>query len=384
MPDRRTELTEISTALGMLGHKDLDRALDLPRGTSPRAGSAGGRPPVLNVPPDLWERLAVSVSDPRHRSLAEEAFANGAAFLAAPDGLRDRLPRRIEWKGPHHPPGYDLLPADLRVDHVYLVSCKYRSQVLMNSSPAHLFDRALQVRGTETGQDWFAQVAPEPYEALYAAVRRLVGSLLPARRTELTSADRRRIQEACGRRWPPEVAPAYAAFSAAVARASARRWAAAVPTKRQRELLLWRMLRLSDSPYFLLGTTSGAGRPLRVRVGTPWDWRQDFILADLQIFVRPGPLLQPRVEWAAGVRDRRASTEATVAGHVEVRWSHGRFSGVPEAKLYLDTPHEEVPGYYPLDATPTGTSGLATSRDRPPGPDARTVPLRLFDDPRAR
>ena len=36
-------------------------------------------------------------------------------------------------------------------------------------------------------------------------------------------------------------------------------------------------------------------------------------------------------------------------GHVEVRWSHGRFCGPPEAKVYLDTPHADVPGYFPLD-----------------------------------
>ena len=35
-------------------------------------------------------------------------------------------------------------------------------------------------------------------------------------------------------------------------------------------------------------------------------------------------------------------------GHVEVRWSHGRFSGNPEAKVYLDTAHAAVPGYHPL------------------------------------
>ena len=37
-----------------------------------------------------------------------------------------------------------------------------------------------------------------------------------------------------------------------------------------------------------------------------------------------------------------------VGGHVEVRWSHGRFGGLPEAKVYLDTPHARVPGYFPL------------------------------------
>ena len=34
---------------------------------------------------------------------------------------------------------------------------------------------------------------------------------------------------------------------------------------------------------------------------------------------------------------------------MEIRWSHRPFCGPPEAKIYLDTPHEQVPGYLRLD-----------------------------------
>jgi hypothetical protein len=37
-----------------------------------------------------------------------------------------------------------------------------------------------------------------------------------------------------------------------------------------------------------------------------------------------------------------------VAGRVEIRWSHGRFSGAPEAKVHLDTHPHEVAGYVVL------------------------------------
>ena len=40
-----------------------------------------------------------------------------------------------------------------------------------------------------------------------------------------------------------------------------------------------------------------------------------------------------------------------MAGHVEIRWSHGRFAQPPEAKVYLDTAMAELPGYHRLDAT---------------------------------
>jgi hypothetical protein len=46
--------------------------------------------------------------------------------------------------------------------------------------------------------------------------------------------------------------------------------------------------------------------------------------------------------------DRESTRERVVDGHVEIRWSHGKFAQPPEAKVYVDTPADELPGYYPL------------------------------------
>ena len=57
---------------------------------------------------------------------------------------------------------------------------------------------------------------------------------------------------------------------------------------------------------------------------------------------------QPLVRWRADVDDPNQGTRRIIEGHVEVRWSHGKFSGAPEAKVYLDTPHHDVAGYHPI------------------------------------
>ena len=85
---------------------------------------------------------------------------------------------------------------------------------------------------------------------------------------------------------------------------------------------------------------------MRLRISTPWDWRQRYRLRSFDIEPQAGG--QPRVGWSASVDDRETGAACTVAGHVEVRWSHGRFGQRPEAKVYLDTRHEDVPGYLPL------------------------------------
>lgn len=110
------------------------------------------------------------------------------------------------------------------------------------------------------------------------------------------------------------------------------------------ETMLWRLLRMGSAPYFVLG--SSAARSLRLRIATSWDWRQRFRL--LSIAMAPQPAGQPRVGWDALVRDRVTDETTEISGHIEVRWSHGRFGGPPEAKGYLDTPHHLVPGYFAL------------------------------------
>jgi hypothetical protein len=112
--------------------------------------------------------------------------------------------------------------------------------------------------------------------------------------------------------------------------------------------MLWRLLRLAPAPYFVLGT--GQSGSVRLRVGTPWDFQQSFRVRSLEVAAQPGG--QSRVGWRAVVADHLDGSEREVLGHVEVRWSHGRFGGPPEAKVYLDTPHDRVPGYWPLVPQP--------------------------------
>ncbi len=397
MPSDRTTVTELGTGLGMLGLDGIDEAVR-------------SRTDVMHsLSPEMWDRLDRLRVGGAYDAEFHAAWANGRAFLTAADGLRGRLPRVVEWKGTGRAPGDEVAPIDLRVDHVYLVSCKYLSKILFNVSPASIFDLLLfggQGRGGRVpredlpgGGDWYAEVAPEEYQALYEAVRlaargaasappsavplaptrqeqpgrapaavalpgldaaaalpadpgRLATSLTPAllhdlppRAVDLTVPQREALGHWLRPGWPLGAKDRYAALSGAVARASARRWEAAMDERGGTgEAMVWRLLRIGSAPYFVLG--SSADRSLRLRIATSWDWRQQFRLLSVSMEGQRGG--QPRVGWEAVVRDRATHHVHAVVGHIEVRWSHGRFGGLPEAKGYLDTPHHLVPGYFPL------------------------------------
>lgn len=332
MPSVKTEVTEIVTGVAITG--------------TPTLGAGLAERAVANVGADVWQRLVALADGGHHRQEFAAAWANGRAFLAAADGLRGRPPRLVEWKGPTHAPGDEVVPADLRVDHVWLVSCKYLSKVLANAAPSRLFDRGLAGGPAPTATDWFAEVAPEAYQALFAQVRAELGrrASLPPHAADLTAAHRAELRAYLDGGWSTEAQAAYRHLGAQVSQASAARWKRLVVRRPHAEAVLWRLLRIGSAPYFVLGAQRD--RTLRLRVMTPWDWRQAYELRRFDVWGDDAG--QPQVRWQARVRDRAAGIEHCVDGHVEVRWSHGRFGKPPEAKVYLDTPHHRVPGYVEL------------------------------------
>ena len=86
--------------------------------------------------------------------------------------------------------------------------------------------------------------------------------------------------------------------------------------------------------FFVLGARHD-GSALRYRIDTPWDFQRRYG----HQCVRG----RARVTWSAIGRWRRVTVterdtgiSAVVTGHVEVRWSHGKLNGSPEAKVYLE------------------------------------------------
>lgn len=339
MPDDRTTVTELGTALGTLPFSDPGAAL-------------ARRPDQLHIPDPVWDRLDSIERSGRFAAELAMAFANGQALLHAPDGLRGRPPLSIEWTGGRRPPGDEVAPIDLRIDHVYLVSCKYESDILANASPARVFDGLLATTGSWDRGDWYETVAPVEFAALYRAclsATDLAGfPPLPSQcsRNQLTLLKR----ALSGRAYPDSASrSAYADLCRVVSAASAHRWSDQLASSEVTpETLLWRLLRIGSAPYFVLGHDRRTGIPARFRIASPWDWREQFVLDDFTMTAAVAG--QPRVDWASHYRIRHDGAKHTVAGHVEIRWSHGRFAQPPEAKVYLDTPMAQLPGYHPLQS----------------------------------
>src|SRR5580658_9432333 len=127
------------------------------------------RPATLHIGERVWSDLDAICRSGRLSSEMSQSFANGRAFLEAPDALRGRPPMGIEWTGGRRPPGDEVAPVDLRIDHVYLVSCKYESDILANASPGRLFEGLLSPTASWDRTDWYEVSAPVELAELYRA-----------------------------------------------------------------------------------------------------------------------------------------------------------------------------------------------------------------------
>ncbi len=334
MPSLRTEITEITTGLAMLGYQDLARALEV----RPRH--------ISHVTDATFDRLEEANASGQYNRDFKIAWSNGAAFARSPLGLRGRPPWTLEWKGHHKPASKSIetIPADLRVDHVYLISCKYGSRILHNSGPTPLFEHGLAAAGPIQRSNWFETVCPEAFRAVWHTVFAAAGLPRDATPTTASTAERVIVDAYLEAKPLDTTSSDYTGFVADASERTAARWRASVTTPRARQELLWRLLRMQAAPYYVLGARHDRTE-MRYRVGTPWDFAQNYQIVSLTI--APGHRGQPSVDWTFHITDS-AGTTSTIFGHVEVRWSHGKLNGSPEAKVYLDCEPESVPGYDPL------------------------------------
>jgi hypothetical protein len=330
MSRQLTLITEIGTGLGMIPRINLQTVFE------------GGAPvELVGVDPVTWESLREWWSTGACSREFSDAFEDGRYFYESAFGLRRRPPLTIEWKGPHQSPEDDPLPADLRIDGVFIVSCKNLSKVLLNPSPAALFRSALRDPDLG-GHDWYEEIAPVELANLYSAsIRHLGLDDFPALPAELTRGHRDILKARLARRWPADLEPEVGEFVSAVSARSAALINQTLVTKRDRERFYWRLLRIHSAPYFILGRQPSG--PARLRVLTPWDLRRRFAFDGLE--VHPAGVGQPQVRWRAFFTENDTGMRKETAGHVEIRWSHGRFCGAPESKVYLDTPHGDACGY---------------------------------------
>lgn len=341
MASRKTHLTELGTALGLVYDpsqrwpEELDE-LEVP-----------------GIDPAVWHPIVLPAARRAgpERDLLLRAVANGQAFRRLV--LRGRLPEHIEWSGGARSVWTSDVPRDLTVDGVWFIQAKYDSRCVLNTSPGSLVDELLVDHTIESRVSWFEEVALNELQTYYEQVRaHLPLTHLPHDVRDLDRDAKARLKASMRERAPSRSEQeAYAELCRAVSIETTLRWRRRIDTATlpQRTQMLFRMLRIAGGPYWLLGTKGQS--PVRLRVYDTRSWRERFELK--RFTVLDAHAGQPQVNWRAEIADRATRALSVVAGYCEIRWSHGKLQGNPECKVQVTTPLERIPGYEPMATSPS-------------------------------
>jgi hypothetical protein len=205
-------------------------------------------------------------------------------------------------------------------------------------------------------ENWFLSTRPDEYQDLYVfvqAMRSELQDLSQDVRTfekQASRADRKRIQKIlkeCSPEEKSEFTRRYRKLCHGVAESSAAIFNENLSTSlasRARRAVLedlsrW-FFRLDAVPYILCGIDDKEDFSLRVPDLTSWfrEWEFADVVASPDL--NRG---QSVVDFIMTCRKKDDLSEQRIAYHAEIRWSHGRFSGSPESKLYKEFAWRDLP-----------------------------------------
>lgn len=263
----------------------------------------------------------------------------------------------VTWSGPDQRVRAVTMPADLKVypasspeNPLFEVSAKCESKVVLNGGVHRLMEalRNGSVPTRVSGEDWFRAVAPQELNDLYLAC----GG--PSRTSHQTVDHFYAGVNVKQRKEFGKVAAAYLAGDGAQANSrfgrvvsqrtleEAQRALSELNSAEKKNLLAKHLFRMGDVAYLVVG--SDRGMPFAHKIPSFEDWVAAFAVDRVRLSVNP-EAVQPElhIELLIKERGRRGSSRISVKFKTEIRWTHGKFCGAPEGKVYRSFRYEELP-----------------------------------------
>lgn len=347
MPSLRTEASELAVAFGILGLSP-QQPLDDDALQARFQGSLSSS----KYAAFLGEYAAKPDVHPRMHKVGKQLRANEPLFSQVDS---------LQWAGPDRQASTATASADLVVANTP-VSVKAGSNVVANPSPHNLILNLPSGQAfAQNEANWYIVQDLPGFQALYEYVQSSDSSLshLPgsveAFEKMATSADRDSVQEVIGSYSMPQkqrFIDLYLAMCHTVSAKSAtvfdEQIDASFASKSKsaviENLMRW-FFRLDSVSYVLCGIDAGDEFGVRIPSITRWksQWSLDAIAANPDLARR-----QSVVDFSLEFTKSNNGTTHVTKFHTELRWSHGRFCGSPEAKLYKEFQWSQTAFFEPL------------------------------------
>ena len=337
----KTETTELAMAFGILG---IDNPLRLSDEEIARCFQG-------TLLPTKYERFRGEFAGSKHQGLYHRLYRLGLA-------LRKGYPlfgnvAELEWYGPRPQAKTTTASIDLMVANTP-VSVKAGSNVVRNFSPYNLFISLPQGSAEAQNADhWYLQHAPSEYQELHSLVRSAGLMNLPPEAVtfeqEATRQERKMVQETI-RGLPRDMATRFQELYLNVCYEVAERSAELFNDNLRGSLegktrsavlegIVRHFFRMDVGEYILAGIE--AGKPFAVVVPQLTKWKSDWRIMRVEA-VPNLKRKQSVVDILVTYKSQADKTTTSSKFHVQIRWSHGKFCGNPEAKLYKNFLWQDV------------------------------------------
>ncbi len=268
--------------------------------------------------------------------------------------------QQVQWEGPNKAAGSVTISQDLLVLNT-AISVKATSDVANNPSTKNLFIRLPQgliLTRSRERESWYIKTAPDEYQALYSFARNTWCPDYPASVTDyhkkVKEPERRvladyintaeNLKDASFKQYKQ----LYIEMCSKVSESSAELFNQHLAqSENNQEHVIRAFFRIGEQKYILCGLDHEREFAVEIPSISTFikQWRVKTVYAspDKEIARE-----QAVVKFHVGLENKATHVQETLVFHDEIRWSHGRFNGCPEAKLYKDFLWTEVPYFNQL------------------------------------
>lgn len=340
MPRNNTAATELAIGFGILGlspsKATYQQVRDQFEGT---------------VSQDSFETFLLEYSKAKPKY--EKFYSLGCDLKRSYPPFSSRAIDHVRWEGPNREARTSSVARDLFAASTS-ISVKDNSDVIRNPSPHNLFIALPKGEGNETNsQNWYSQVALQEYQSAYECARELWWPQLPRSVVDYDNReftgdltwDRKALGKRIGRSVDVRFRRKYEELCHAVARESAVQFNShlnhSLSTGKRTsviESILRFFFRIDVQEYLFCGIEKSTAFGVLIPGLNDWKRQWKFLSLNAVEDLTRG---QPVVDFILRMENQTSKSKIEHTFHAEVRWSHGKFCGNPEAKLYKGRKRQE-------------------------------------------
>lgn len=263
-------------------------------------------------------------------------------------------PGSTTWEGGRRQSSSVMVSRDFTFSSVQSVSVKAGSDVVFNRSPrVMIIDLPSGNDPLTRSENWYLEVARSEYQALYKYFNPTSFGLpddvgIYQKRGHDRKMFRKHVTPLFKN--DPKAQDLYNRLCKAVSKESANRFNVNIRKLFNTRGGLNRLrsfcehcFRINSTPYILAGIDGR--QEFAVELPNSTDWNANYQIRNIEAFPRPDRG-QPEIGLTIALRTEENPFNFNF--RIEIRWSHGKFCGNPEGKLYKEFAYNDLPWVYKI------------------------------------